>query len=90
MTGLLFLWILYVCSLYLTKCYKNIVNEGWCRVQQALLHERAGIVVSVDPVALTRHIVVNAAADVGHMRALSEIIAHHACSLSHEHTGTRQ
>ncbi len=55
-------------------------------VQQALLHERAGVILSVYPVALTRHIVVNAAADVGHVRALGKVVAHHSCSFNHLQT----
>jgi hypothetical protein len=52
-------------------------------VQQALPHQGAGIVLSVNPVALTGNVVVNAATNVGHVRALCNIITHHACSESH-------
>ncbi len=59
-------------------------------VEQALSHERAGIVLPVNPVTLTRHVVVNTAANIGHVRALSQVVAHHACSQRHAAHITRE
>ncbi len=47
-------------------------------VKQALSHERAGVVLSVNPVTLTGHVVVHAATNVGHVRALCKVVTHHA------------
>ncbi len=52
-------------------------------VKKALFHKWAGVVLSVNPITLTGHVVVNATANVGHVWALCKVVTHHACSKRH-------